>query len=196
MWMVLSVYILHIFFIVCIKRAANHMLWTSVLGGPPCRPTFKTLNVSLLQFQIKAEVSHVFSTLAWQRCEYNTTTTTSPNITTHGWMEICLSCTSAIAAWYAGLSFSSPRLRSVLHHVVIFTQIHSLIWYFLSHLSQINIQRCSVGKCVCVESSRVMFSELNKLGESGSLSLFQHKCNRMLISVTVRVSKRRIIGCV
>lgn len=137
----------------------------------------------------------VFSTLAWQRCEYNTTTTTSPNITTHGWMEICLSCTSAIAAWYAGLSFSSPHLRSVLHHVVIFTQIHSLIWYFLSHLSQINIQRCSVGKCVCVESSRVMFSELNKLGESGSLSLFQHKCNRMLISVTVRVSKRRIIGC-
>lgn len=177
------------------------MLWTSVLGGPPCRPTFKTLNVSLLQFQIKAEVSlffwffFFFSTLAWQRCEYNTTT--SPNITTHGWMEICLSCTSERAAWYAGLSFSSPRLRSVLHHVVIFTQIHSLIWYFLSHLSQINIQCCSVGKCVCVASSRVMFSELNKLRESGSLSLFQHKCNRMLISVvTVRVSKRRIIGCV
>lgn len=146
--------------------------------------------------KLKFHMFLVFSTLAWQRCEYNTTTTTSPNITTHGWMEICLSCTSAIAAWYAGLSFSSPRLRSVLHHVVIFTQIHSLIWYFLSHLSQINIQRCSVGKCVCVESSRVMFSELNKLGESGSLSLFQHKCNRMLISVTVRVSKRRIIGCV
>lgn len=63
--------------------------------------------------------------------------------------------------------------------------------------SGINIQRCSVGKFVCVESSRVMFSALNKLRESGTLSLFQHKCNRMLISVlTVCVSRRRIRGCV